>query len=60
MNQLALWGSQVQEKTTLSDCILGLLKPQSGTVEIDGYDIYMPCLKLGVGLLDMYLRLFIL
>jgi ABC-type multidrug transport system fused ATPase/permease subunit len=27
-------------KTTLSDCILGLLHPQAGSIEMDGHDIF--------------------
>lgn len=37
---VALIGTSGAGKTTLSDCILGLLKPQAGTIEIDGKDIF--------------------
>lgn len=37
---IALIGSSGAGKTTLSDIILGLLKPQNGSVYMDGTDVY--------------------
>lgn len=37
---IALIGESGAGKTTLSDCVLGLLKPQKGMIELDGIDIY--------------------
>lgn len=37
---VAFIGSSGTGKTTLADVIMGLLKPQSGTVEMDGVDIF--------------------
>ena len=37
---IAFIGSSGAGKTTLSDIILGLLKPSKGTVEMDGIDVY--------------------
>lgn len=37
---VAFIGSSGAGKTTLADIIMGLLKPQSGSVEIDGTDIF--------------------
>lgn len=37
---VAFIGESGAGKTTLSDCILGLLKPQSGSIEMDGIDVY--------------------
>lgn len=37
---VAFIGSSGAGKTTLADIIMGLLKPQKGTVEMDGIDIY--------------------
>ncbi len=37
---VALIGASGAGKTTLADIILGLLKPQEGTVEVDGIDIF--------------------
>lgn len=37
---VALIGASGAGKTTLADCILGLLKPESGMIEMDGIDIF--------------------
>lgn len=37
---VALIGASGTGKTTMADVILGLFKPQAGTVELDGIDIY--------------------
>lgn len=37
---VAFIGSSGAGKTTLADIIMGLLRPQSGTVEVDGIDIF--------------------
>lgn len=37
---VAFIGSSGAGKTTLADCILGLLKPESGKIEMDGTDIF--------------------
>lgn len=37
---VAFIGKSGAGKTTLADVILGLLKPQEGTIEVDGVDIY--------------------
>ena len=37
---VAFIGSSGAGKTTLADIIMGLLKPQKGTVEVDGIDIF--------------------
>jgi len=37
---VAFIGESGTGKTTLSDCILGLLRPQKGTIEMDGIDVY--------------------
>lgn len=37
---IALIGASGAGKTTLADVILGLLRPQTGTVEMDGIDVY--------------------
>ena len=37
---VAFIGSSGSGKTTLADIILGLLKPQKGTVEVDGIDVF--------------------
>lgn len=36
---IGLMGQSGAGKSTLADCILGLLKPQNGTIKMDGYDI---------------------
>lgn len=37
---VGLIGSSGAGKTTLSDCILGLLQPQGGKIEMDGVDVF--------------------
>ncbi len=37
---VAFIGTSGAGKTTLSDCILGLLQPQEGKIEIDGVDVF--------------------
>ena len=37
---IALIGASVAGKTTLADIILGLLKPQKGTILLDGIDVF--------------------
>ncbi|MDE7433423.1 MAG: ABC transporter ATP-binding protein/permease [Lachnospiraceae bacterium] len=37
---VAFIGESGAGKTTLADCILGLLRPQKGTIEMDGIDVY--------------------
>lgn len=39
-DSVAFIGSSGAGKTTLADVIMGLLRPQAGTVEMDGIDIY--------------------
>ncbi|MBM4413991.1 MAG: ATP-binding cassette domain-containing protein, partial [Chloroflexi bacterium] len=44
---VALLGGTQAGKSTLIECILGLRKPETGTVRIDGKDIYAPNYDIG-------------
>ena len=56
---VGLVGSTGSGKTTTADIILGLLDPQSGTLEVDGNVINNKNKKSCKRLLDMFLNIFI-